>query len=150
LARYFAVMSGIVEMHQGSVEKFIGDAVMAVFGVPAVHEDDALRARRAGVEMQAAFPAPSVMRASGSRASWPRRSGRRRSDCSWSLSPLRRRDHVLAGRRGREAAGRVPVRSRSSRLPSLAARRDRLGLDRYDRKRNVAQAVVVRDRLAAL
>ena len=48
-------MQGIVESHGGSVEKFIGDAVMAVFGVPAVHEDDALRACRAAVEMRAAF-----------------------------------------------------------------------------------------------
>jgi class 3 adenylate cyclase/tetratricopeptide (TPR) repeat protein len=56
LARYFERMSGIVERHGGSVEKFIGDAVMAVFGVPAVHEDDALRALRAAVEMRAAFP----------------------------------------------------------------------------------------------
>ena len=55
LARYFARMSGIVERHGGSVEKFIGDAVMAVFGVPAVHEDDALRACRAAVEMREAF-----------------------------------------------------------------------------------------------
>ena len=55
LARYFVVMGGIVESHEGSVEKFIGDAVMAVFGVPAVHEDDALRACRAAVEMREAF-----------------------------------------------------------------------------------------------
>jgi class 3 adenylate cyclase/tetratricopeptide (TPR) repeat protein len=55
LARYFERMSGIVERHGGSVEKFIGDAVMAVFGVPAVHEDDALRACRAAVEMREAF-----------------------------------------------------------------------------------------------
>jgi class 3 adenylate cyclase/tetratricopeptide (TPR) repeat protein len=55
LARYFVVMRGIVESHEGSVEKFIGDAVMAVFGVPAVHEDDALRACRAAVEMREAF-----------------------------------------------------------------------------------------------
>ena len=53
LARYFERMKQIVESHEGSVEKFIGDAVMAVFGVPQVHEDDALRACRAAVEMQA-------------------------------------------------------------------------------------------------
>jgi class 3 adenylate cyclase/tetratricopeptide (TPR) repeat protein len=56
LARYFERMKGIVESHGGSVEKFIGDAVMAVFGVPAVHEDDALRACRAAVEMRDALP----------------------------------------------------------------------------------------------
>ncbi len=55
LVRYFERMKGIVERHGGSVEKFIGDAVMAVFGVPALHEDDALRACRAAVEMRAAF-----------------------------------------------------------------------------------------------
>ena len=56
LARYFERMKAIVERHGGSVEKFIGDAVMAVFGVPVVHEDDALRAVRAAVEMRDAFP----------------------------------------------------------------------------------------------
>jgi class 3 adenylate cyclase len=55
LARYFERMRGIVEAHGGSVEKFIGDAVMAVFGVPVVHEDDALRGCRAAVEMRDAF-----------------------------------------------------------------------------------------------
>src|SRR3954469_11540050 len=56
LARYFERMRGIVEAHGGSVEKFIGDAVMAVFGVPVSHEDDALRACRAATEMRDAFP----------------------------------------------------------------------------------------------
>ena len=49
-------MKAIVEAHGGTVEKFIGDAVMAVFGVPAAHEDDALRACRAAVEMRDALP----------------------------------------------------------------------------------------------
>jgi class 3 adenylate cyclase/tetratricopeptide (TPR) repeat protein len=56
LARYFERMKAIVESHGGSVEKFIGDAVMAVFGVPAAHEDDAVRACRAAVEMRDALP----------------------------------------------------------------------------------------------
>ncbi len=55
LARYFERMKSIVERHGGTVEKFIGDAVMAVFGVPVVHEDDALRALRAATEMRGAF-----------------------------------------------------------------------------------------------
>ena len=55
LARYFARMKAVVERHGGVVEKFIGDAVMAVFGLPAVHEDDALRGLRAALEMQLAL-----------------------------------------------------------------------------------------------
>ena len=49
-------MAGIVDRHGGRVEKFIGDAVMAVFGVPVLHEDDALRAVRAAVAMRDALP----------------------------------------------------------------------------------------------
>ena len=52
MARYFDAMKTAVEHHGGTVEKFIGDAVMAVFGIPRVHEDDALRAVRAAVEMR--------------------------------------------------------------------------------------------------
>src|SRR2546429_5526711 len=57
LARYFVRMKEIVERHGATVEKFIGDAVMAVFGVPVAHEDDALRACRAAIEMRDALPA---------------------------------------------------------------------------------------------
>ena len=53
LRRYFDEMSAILRSHGGTVEKFIGDAVMAVFGIPVVHEDDALRAVRAASEMRA-------------------------------------------------------------------------------------------------
>src|ERR1043166_2154565 len=52
MARYFETAKAIVERHGGTVEKFIGDAVMAVFGVPTVHEDDALRAVRASAELR--------------------------------------------------------------------------------------------------
>src|SRR6476661_10606983 len=52
LARWYEAMGAPVERHGGRVEKFIGDAVMAVFGVPQVHEDDAMRAVRAAVELQ--------------------------------------------------------------------------------------------------
>jgi class 3 adenylate cyclase/tetratricopeptide (TPR) repeat protein len=54
---YYEQMRAILERHGGTVEKFIGDAVMAVFGVPVAHEDDALRAVRAAWEMQAAVSA---------------------------------------------------------------------------------------------
>ncbi|HEX2506157.1 MAG TPA: AAA family ATPase [Gaiellaceae bacterium] len=52
MTRYFEEARGALERHGGTVEKFIGDAVVAVFGVPIVHEDDALRAVRAAVELR--------------------------------------------------------------------------------------------------
>jgi class 3 adenylate cyclase len=55
LARYFEEMRAVLDAHGGTVEKYIGDAIMAVFGLPAIHEDDALRAVRAAAEMQTAL-----------------------------------------------------------------------------------------------
>jgi class 3 adenylate cyclase len=60
LAGYFERMKEIVDAHGGTVEKFIGDAVMAVLGVPVAHEDDALRACRAAAEMRKALPEVGV------------------------------------------------------------------------------------------
>jgi class 3 adenylate cyclase len=52
MSRYFDEMSAVLRRHGGTVEKFIGDAIMAVFGIPQLHEDDALRAVRAANEMR--------------------------------------------------------------------------------------------------
>ena len=56
MTRYFDAMRIALERHGGTVEKFIGDAVMAVYGLPVRHEDDAVRAIRAAADMQAALP----------------------------------------------------------------------------------------------
>jgi class 3 adenylate cyclase/tetratricopeptide (TPR) repeat protein len=55
MTRYFDEMRTVIERHGGTVEKFIGDAVMAVFGIPVLHEDDALRAVHAAAEMREAL-----------------------------------------------------------------------------------------------
>jgi class 3 adenylate cyclase/tetratricopeptide (TPR) repeat protein len=55
LAGFFATMAPEIHRHGGTVEKYIGDAVMAVFGLPLVHEDDPVRAVRAALDMQAAL-----------------------------------------------------------------------------------------------
>ena len=54
LDRYFDAMRAAIQRHGGTVEKFIGDAVVGAFGVPEAHEDDALRAVRAALEMREA------------------------------------------------------------------------------------------------
>jgi class 3 adenylate cyclase/tetratricopeptide (TPR) repeat protein len=54
LGSWYEEMRIAVERHGGTVEKFVGDAVMAVFGLPRIHEDDALRAVRAALDMQRA------------------------------------------------------------------------------------------------
>jgi class 3 adenylate cyclase/tetratricopeptide (TPR) repeat protein len=55
MRRYFDDLRAIIERHGGTAEKFVGDAVMAVFGIPTAHEDDALRAVRAASEMRTAI-----------------------------------------------------------------------------------------------
>jgi class 3 adenylate cyclase len=53
MSRYFDEATAVISRSGGFVEKFIGDAVMAVFGIPRLHEDDALRAVTAAVEIRA-------------------------------------------------------------------------------------------------
>jgi class 3 adenylate cyclase/tetratricopeptide (TPR) repeat protein len=55
LAMFFSTMAREIHRHGGTVEKYIGDAVMAVFGLPVAHEDDPVRAIRAALDMQAAL-----------------------------------------------------------------------------------------------
>jgi class 3 adenylate cyclase/tetratricopeptide (TPR) repeat protein len=52
MSRYFDEMRAALQAHGGTIEKYIGDAIMAVFGLPILHEDDALRAVRAAAEMR--------------------------------------------------------------------------------------------------
>jgi predicted ATPase/class 3 adenylate cyclase len=56
ITQAFADIQSAVERHGGSVETIAGDAITAVFGLPAVHEDDALRAVRAALEVRDALP----------------------------------------------------------------------------------------------
>ena len=60
MTRFFRTMRGALEAHGGTVEKYIGDAVMAVFGVPFLHEDDAIRAVRAAQAMREALDGLNV------------------------------------------------------------------------------------------
>jgi class 3 adenylate cyclase/tetratricopeptide (TPR) repeat protein len=67
MQRWFGRMGEAIERHGGTVENYVGDAVMAVFGIPVAHEDDALRAVRAAAEMreQAAVLAEELARERG-------------------------------------------------------------------------------------
>ena len=60
MRHYFTRARRVIERHGGTVEKFVGDAVLAVFGIPEVREDDALRAVRAAAEMRAELRALSA------------------------------------------------------------------------------------------
>ena len=62
MGRYFDVARPLIERHGGTVDKFIGDAVLGVFGVPRVHDDDALRAVRAADDLQQALADTGGMR----------------------------------------------------------------------------------------
>jgi hypothetical protein len=87
MSRYFAEAKAAIERHGGMVEKFIGDAVMGVFGVPALHEDDAMRAVRAAIEMRAALQELNGRSSASGDFASKRRPGSTAARCS---SPIRR------------------------------------------------------------
>ena len=111
VTRFFEMVSRCVEQHGGIVEKFAGDAVMAAFGVPQAHEDDALRAARAALAMRAGG------RRARARGAHRDRGGRGRR---------RRRGVDVRDRRGREsrrsAAGSRPSRRDPHRPDGVSAR----------------------------
>ena len=114
LATYFERMKAAAERHGGVVEKFIGDAVMAVFGIPAVHEDDALRALRAAMEMR---DGDRRARHGGPHRHRERR-GRRRHGASGSspAAPSRRRRGSSRRRsRARSWSAKGTMRARARR-----------------------------------
>ena len=120
LSRYFDNCRRLIELYGGTVEKFIGDAVMAVWGTPTAHEDDAERAVRAALDLVAAVSAlGDEVGAPELRA----RAGVLTGEAAVNLAASRRGD---GGRRSREhgVAGAVAWRSRA---PCSSARR-RAGL----------------------
>ena len=89
LRTYFARATQVIEDHGGTVEKFIGDAVVGVFGVPTVNEDDARRAVRAGlrlIETMGGMPVPTAVHSRPASASTPARPW-----CAFTVPPARAR-----------------------------------------------------------
>ena len=112
LAAFFATMTREIRRHGGTVEKYIGDAVMAVFGLPVAHEDDPVRAVRAALDMQAALRHFNAERraADGNAAELHMRIGVNTGDVAASGSAGDGRDFLVTG---------DPVNV-ASRLQSLA------------------------------
>ena len=121
MTRYFETARAAIERHGGTVEKFIGDAVMAVFGVPQVHEDDALRAVRA------ARGAPRLRsRSRCGSASTRARSSPGTGDTlvtGDAVNVAARLEQAAGARRGAARRGDVPARARRGRGGAAAAAR---------------------------
>ena len=120
MTRYFDAMSAELERHGGVVEKFIGDAIMAVFGLPTLHEDDALRAVRAAADMQQA-QASSERRAGAALGRSPDRPHGREHGPG-----RRRRSHRRTAARDRGRRERRCTARAGCRRPGGPARRPHL------------------------
>ena len=112
-------MRDVIERHGGTVEKFIGDAVMAVFGIPVVHEDDALRAVRAAAEMREALAA---LNAELERSGRAHRSGPASTRARW-WPAIRHAADDARHRRHRQRRRPARAGGRPGRDPARRARR---------------------------
>ncbi len=121
MRRYFEDLRVILERHGGTVEKFVGDAVMAVFGIPVSHEDDALRAVRAAAEMQAAIAEHGLEARIGVNTGEVVVGGEG-GDARHRRRRQRRRAARAGGRRGRDAHRRRDASARARRRPGRARR----------------------------
>jgi len=137
LDRFYDAMAAEVEWAGGTVEKFVGDAVMAAFGAPVAHEDDVERALHVALGMQRRLPelfgGRLALRIGSIRATWwwgsPGRavpvSPAMRSTCAhgWSRRPLLGRSWWVSGRlRPRAAHSSSPSQRRCRRRANLAGR----------------------------
>ena len=140
MARYFEPAKAIVERHGGTVEKFIGDAVMAVFGVPVVHEDDALR-RRARRRRAARRPRRAERGARARLRHAPRAADRRQHRRGRHRHRGAARDRRRGQRRRAPRAGRAAGRGAARRGDAPArARRGRVRAGRADPARRARRS----------
>ena len=109
MGAFFAAMRAEIEAEGGTVEKFIGDAIMAAFGVPSVHEDDPARALRAALRMRAPARASSTRSSTSATAS--------RSSCGSGSTPARSWRSPTRGPARRSRRATPSTRRRASSRP---------------------------------
>jgi class 3 adenylate cyclase/tetratricopeptide (TPR) repeat protein len=99
LTGYFNLMTEQIRRHGGTVEKYIGDAVMAVFGSPVAHEDDPDRAIRAALDMQTALNNFNItrQRRESEAAHLQMRIGINTGDVAAPGAPFNRQDFLITG-----------------------------------------------------
>ena len=146
LRRYFETVSAAITRHGGTVEKFAGDAVMAAFGIPVSHEDDALRAARAALDVQTGLAALNEQLAQGHGVGLEIRIGMETGEVVATPTEARQRlvtgETVGVAARLEQAAagGEIVVGELAGRLIDHAARLEPLGELKIKGKREPVRA----------